>query len=212
MGHLEGGFIMRTRILMGWFAIFSLTLIACSLGSGSSAPTPIVPAVVTIIPATLPPLAPTNASNAAPTTSAIVMTPAPLIGVATATPVTGTDIITLTPTLEGTPGVPSEATAESTATQSPAPVSTGLLEFTVDVAGCRTDPTRVGGVILTMRFNPVGGNGIYRYFDDDVEKTQIYDRLATRGSGVIAAFRVESGDGQKTPNTKLQFKVNDYCH
>lgn len=203
---------MRSRILIGWLAIFALSLIACSLGSASPTQNPIGPSAPTATQAA-PPLAPTDAPIAPSATVAPVNTLAPLIGVATTTPVTGTDIITGTPTPEGTPGATSEATLAALPTLTPRPpVSTGPLEFTIDVAGCRADPSREGGVTLTMRFNPTGGSGVYRYFDDDIEVTQIYERPATKGSGVIAAFRVESSDGQKTSNIKFQFKVNEHCN
>ncbi len=198
--------INRSQRLIIILSIFVLTLMACSLGTSSASPTPNIPLASTPIEATLPPIAPTAAITSAP-----IATDAPLIGVATATPVTGTDIITLTPTIEGTPNGTAEAT-QTTLTSTVPPVSSGPLDFTVNVTGCRADPSREGGVILTIRFNPVGGNGVYRFYDDDVERPQVYDRPATKGSGVIAAFRVESGDGQKTNNVKIQFKVNDYCH
>jgi hypothetical protein len=201
---------MRSRILIGWLAIFTVTLIACSLGPAtSSTPNPIGASAPTMTPA-VPPLAPTNTSVA---TVAPVNTLAPLIGVATTTPVTGTDIITGTPTLEGgTPNATSEATLEALPTQTPKPpTSSGPLDFTVDVAGCRADSSRAGGIILTMRFNPVGGNGVYSYYDEGLVVTQIFDRPATKGSSVIDAFRVDSTDGQSVMH-KLQFKPNDYCH
>jgi hypothetical protein len=200
---------MRSRILLSWLSILVLTLIACSLGSiGSTPPSgPIGPAVPTFTPS-VPPLAPTDK----PTSSVPVNTPAPLIGVATTTPVTGTDIITVTPTLEGgTPGPTSEATLESLPTQTPKPpVSSGPLEFSVDVAGCRVDSTRDGGIFLTLRFNPTGGNGVYTFYDEGHIVTQVFDRPATKGSSVIDAFRVDSSDGQSVTH-KIQFKPNDYC-
>src|SRR5512140_3692893 len=175
---------MRSRILISWLALFTLTLIACSLGPLGAAPTPAGPATPAVTP-NLPPLAPTTAPIAPPATTGPVNTPAPLIGVATATPVTGTDIITVTPTSEsnGTPGATSEATSAAVPTQTAKPpVSSGPLDFTVDVIGCRTDPSRDGGVILSLRFNPVGGNGVYTYYDEGLAVTQTFDRPATRGS------------------------------
>jgi hypothetical protein len=77
------------------------------------------------------------------------------------------------------------------------PVSSGPLDFAVSIVGCRLDPTRGGGVILTMRIDATGGNGIYTYFRENEKVQRTFERPATKGTAVIDAFRVESGDGQK---------------
>lgn len=103
---------------------------------------------------------------------------------------------TLTPTIQAsaTP-TPTATLAAPTATQQP--VSTGPLDFTINIVGCQLDPTRGGGVILTLRFDAIGGNGVYTYFRENEKVQRTFERPATKGSAVIDAFRVESGDGQK---------------
>ncbi len=195
---------MRYRILAGWLMLLALAMLACSLGTSGSSANPTDAPAPTAVPQSLPPLAPTHA----PTTN---VTPAPLIGVATSTLVTGTDLITVTPTSEATGAATAAATDAPQSTQPPPPPpASGPLDFTVDVAGCRNDSTRAGGVIMTMRFNPTGGNGLYTYYDEGQVVTQIFDRPATKGSSVIDNFRVDSGD--QSVSKKIQFKPNDYCH
>ena len=58
------------------------------------------------------------------------------------------------------------------------------------------DATREGGVILTMRFDATGGNGVYTYYRENQRTTRTYERPATKGTAVIDSYRVESGDGQ----------------
>jgi hypothetical protein len=193
---------MRHRILLGGLTLFMLSMLACSLGSSGSAANPTSAPAPTAAPQSVPTLAPTNA----PTTNA---TQTPLIGVATATPITGTDLITVTPTSEATGAATAEATSAPQATQPPPP-SSGPLDFTVDVTGCRVDASRAGGVILTLRFNVTGGNGVYAYYDEGLVVAQIFDRPATKGSSIIDSFRVDSGT--QSISHKFQFKPNDYCH
>ena len=77
------------------------------------------------------------------------------------------------------------------------PVSTGPLDFQVSLVGCRRDNRREGGVILTFKVDATGGNGIYTYVREGQNVAQISERPATKGSGVIDAWRVRSGDGQE---------------
>ncbi len=200
---------MRHRILLGWLMIFMLSLLACSLGPSGSAANPTSAPAPTAAPQSVPTLAPTSAPIGTPTMNA---TQAPLIGVATATPITGTDLITVTPTSEATGAVTAEATSAPQSTQPPPPPppSSGPLDFTVDVVGCRVDASREGGVIMSMRFNPTGGNGLYTYYDESLRVTQIFDRPATKGSSIIDSFQVDSGT--QSVSRKIQFKPNDYCH
>ncbi len=152
----------------------SIALLACSL-AGAATPAPAggeQPIEATAAPpATLPPIAP------------------------------GTEIIptrqppTPTPTIQAsaTP-TPTATLAEPTATKKP--VSTGPLDFTISIVGCRADPSREGGVILTMRFDAKGGNGVYAYYRENQRVQRTFERPATKGSAVIDSYRVESGDGQ----------------
>ena len=154
--------------------MLSIVLLACSLGS-SVAPPPSggePPAGATASPsATLPPIAP--GTEAIPTRRPPAVTPAIQ---ASATP---------TPT----------ATLTAPAATRP-PVSTGPLDFTISIAGCRLDPAREGGVILTLRFDARGGNGVYTYYRENQKVPRTFERPATKGTAVIDSFRVDSGDGQ----------------
>jgi hypothetical protein len=76
-------------------------------------------------------------------------------------------------------------------------VSAGPLDFTISIVGCRLDPAREGGVILTMRFDARGGNGVYTYYREDQTVPRTFERPATKGTAVIDSFRVDSGDGQR---------------
>jgi hypothetical protein len=154
-------------------------LLACSL-AGSATPAPPAggaqPIGSTAIPeATLPPLAP------------------------------GTEVIatrqppSATPTLKAsaTPTATATLTPTATVAATPKPVSTGPLDFTIHIVGCRLDPSRGGGVILTLQFDATGGNGVYTYYRENQKVQRTFERPATKGTAVIDSFRVESGDGQK---------------
>lgn len=84
------------------------------------------------------------------------------------------------------------------ATLTPQPATT--LEFNVDLVGCRAAPTaeKPGGIVLLFRFEPTGAPGPYRYFDRDENKevTELYERPAAKGSGVVVSWAVQAGDGQ----------------
>jgi hypothetical protein len=157
--------------------MLSIVLLACSLAS-SATPAPSggeQPIGSTATPeATMPPLAP--GTEAIPTRQPSTVVPTIH---ASATP-------TLTPT--ATVVVP-------TATKKP--VSTGPLNFTVSIVGCRLDPSRGGGVILTLQFDATGGNGVYTYYRENEKVARTFERPATKGTAVIDSFRVESSDGQK---------------
>jgi hypothetical protein len=155
--------------------MLSILLLACSL-AGAATPAPsggAQPIGATASPeATLPPIAP------------------------------GTEVIptrqppTFTPTIEAsaTP-TPTATLAEPTATRPP--VSTGPLDFTISIVGCRPDPSREGGVILTLRFDAKGGNGVYAYYRENQRVQRTFERPATKGTAVIDSYRVDSGDGQR---------------
>ncbi len=157
----------RWTMIAPWISL-SLMLLACSL---ASTVTP-APGNTTAIPsATLPPLAP--GTETSPTQQPPTLTPVIRASV------TPTPAVTLT---------------EPTATQPSS--STGPLSFAISIAGCRLDPARDGGVILTMRFDATGGNGVYTYYRENQQVPRTFERPATKGSAVIDAYRVTSGDGQ----------------
>ncbi|HTP11962.1 MAG TPA: hypothetical protein VMP08_27110 [Anaerolineae bacterium] len=155
--------------------LLSIVLLACSLAS-STTPAPSggeQPIGTTATPeATMPPIAP--GTESIPTRQPPTLTP--------------TIQASATPT-------PTATLAEPTATSKP--VSTGPLGFTISIVGCRLDPSREGGVILTMRFDATGGNGVYTYYRENQRVQRTFDRSATKGTAVIDSYRVESGDGQK---------------
>jgi len=156
--------------------MLSIVLLACSLASSAAPAAPpggAQPIGSTVTPeATMPPLAPGTESI-------------PARKPPTATP---TIEASVTPT-------PTATLAEPTATKKP--VSTGPLEFAISIVGCRLDPAREGGVILTMRFDAKGGNGVYTYYRENQKTQRTFERPATKGNAVIDSFRVDSGDGQK---------------
>jgi hypothetical protein len=127
----------------------------------------------------------------------------------------GTVIATrIPPTTEATATAP--ATNTPTPTDTPAaptatvpPKSSGPLSFEVSIAGCQIDPSREGGVILSIRIDATGGNGVYTYYDEGQQVQRTFDRPATKGSAVIDAFRVTSGDGQ-TAQQKLRFTGDQF--
>jgi hypothetical protein len=159
------------NLAIGLIAL-SFTLLACTLASSATPSQGTVPTPTDAsLKATLPPLAP---GTLIPTR----IPPTPTLGV-TATP-------TAAPTISAT----------LTPTVTPLPVSTGPLDFTVSLIGCRPDATREGGVILKMRFDAMGGNGVYTYYRENQRTTRTFERLATKGTAVIDSYRIESGDGQ----------------
>ncbi len=163
---------MKPRHLAISLILISFTLLACTL-AGSAAPSegtaPTPPGTSTE--ATLPPLAP---GTLVPTR----IPPTPTLAVTTTPSATPTLTATLTPT------------------NTPRPVSTGPLDFTISIIGCRPDAAREGGVILKMRFDATGGNGVYTYYRENQRTTRTFERPATKGTAVIDSYRVESGDGQ----------------
>jgi hypothetical protein len=162
------------QIVIGLIGL-SLMLLACTL-VGPATPPGTAPAQPGTSPeATLPPLAPgtLNPTRRLPTpTLAIVATPS------------------------ATPTVSATATVTPTITPPP-PVSAGPLDFVVGIVGCWPDPVRDGGVILTIRIDATGGNGVYTYFHENQRTTRTFKRPATKGTAVIDSYRVESGDGQR---------------
>ena len=165
---------MKPRWLMLVFLmLLPITLLACSLaGAATPPPSGERPSGATALPtATFPPLAPGTET---------IPTQRP----PTLTPVIRASVM---PT-------PTATSAEPTATKPS--LSTGPLTFAIGIVGCRLDPAREGGVILTMRFDATGGNGVYTYYRENQDVPRTFERPATKGSAVIDAYRVVSGDGQ----------------
>jgi len=167
---------MKPRWMMPvCLTMLSMVLLACSL-AGSATPAPSggeQPIGATASPeATLPPIAPGMESIPTRQPPTVISTIQ-----ASATP------------------TPTTTLARPTATRPP--VSTGPLAFTIGIVGCRLDPAREGGVILKLRFDALGGNGVYTYYRENQRVQRTFERPATKGTAVIDAYRVESGDGQR---------------
>ncbi len=62
---------------------------------------------------------------------------------------------------------------------------------------------------MTIRIDATGGNGIYGYYRENIEVTQVSERPATKGTAVIDAYRVTSGDGQ-TVQKKIRFTGSEF--
>ncbi len=177
---------MRTRLIrLVTLSVLVLSTIACNLVS-SATPNPEKPSGVPTEAATLPPIAPSTINPTATTPT-------------TATP-TATASITATPTLTATLEIP-------TATMPPQ--STGPLSFSVSIVKCQLDPARDGGVILTIRIDAQGGNGVYTYYREDQQVSRTFERPATKGTAVIDAYRVTSSDGQ-TAAGKIRFTGSQF--
>ncbi len=167
--------------------MLSLMLLACSLaGASTSAPSGgEQPAGATASPeATLPPIVP--GTGAVPTRQPP----------------------TVTPTLEASATPTPTATLATPAATRP-PASSGPLDFTISIVGCQPDPARDGGVILKMRFDATGGNGVYTYYRENQQVQRTFDRPATKGTAVIDSYRVDSGDGQSV-DRKVRFSGADF--
>lgn len=193
---------MRWRWFIG-LSLLTVSMLACSL-AGNAQP-PAAPSAATALPPTSAPTVP----PIVPGTPSIPTFPTqPIISVATpGLPVTATGTLTATisPTLTGT----ITATLEATAAPTVPPVSTGPLDFQVFLVGCRLDSSREGGVFLTFKVQATGGNGVYTYIREGQVVPQFSERPATKGSAVIDAWRVRSGDGQEVEH-KFQFKGKEF--
>ncbi len=182
---------MRLRLLVVSVMVLAATTLACSLASGTpnNAPTP-APQTPT---ATTPPIAPIQGAATATTM--------PPIGVRTPTSVVSATITaTATATL---------TTTVTVAAPTVTPHSSGPLDFQVSVVGCRNDASREGGVILTFKVEATGGNGVYTYIREGQVVPQVSDRPATKGTAVIDAWQVQSGDGQQIEK-KFRFTGQEF--
>ncbi|MBI5564882.1 MAG: hypothetical protein HY870_08310 [Chloroflexi bacterium] len=188
---------MRWRLFIG-LSFFAVSMLACSLASTAQpAAAPPTTAVPPTPAPTMPPIAPATSSVPTFPTQPIISVATPGLPVTA----TGTLTATLSPTLTGT----ITATIEATTVPTAPPASTGPLDFQVYLVGCRLDSTRAGGVILTFEVQATGGNGVYTYIREGQVIARISDRPATKGTGVVDAWRVRSGDGQEIER-KFQFK------
>ena len=107
---------------------------------------------------------------------------------------------TILPSLTATPTPTSTSTLRPTRLRpSPTPTSSGPLSAAIYVANCRLAPTpdKPGNVIVQISIEAVGGNGVYRYFNQGVESaSKFIDIRWERGTRLIGTVAVISGDGQ----------------
>jgi hypothetical protein len=64
-------------------------------------------------------------------------------------------------------------------------------------------------VILTFKVEATGGNGVYTYVREGQMVAQVSDRPATKGTAVIDAWQVRSGDGQQIEK-KFRFTGQEF--
>jgi hypothetical protein len=192
---------MRWRLFIG-LLFFAISMLACSLANTSqpapSSATAVPPAAVP----TTPPIAPGTRSVPTFPTQPVISVATPGLPVTA----TGTLTATISPTSTGTLTATLEATV---AVPTVPPVSTGPLDFQVFLVGCRRDETREGGVFLTFKVEATGGNGVYTYVREGQNVAQISERPATKGSAVIDAWIVRSGDGQEVEH-KFRFPGSEF--
>jgi hypothetical protein len=172
----------------------SFVLTACNqsaptpaAGPSTSAPNNLAPAIVS--PASGPA---TVISTAVPAVKADTPTlPATSAPATAPTRVKATDTPTVPPV---TPGTPTKVRPRPTAT------SSGPLTFEIYVAGCQSAPTatKPGGVIIQISIEAKGGNGIYKYFDNEgvQHPSKFIDISWEKGTGLAGKVTVTSGDGQ----------------
>jgi hypothetical protein len=158
----------------------SVVLTACNqsapaptAGPSTFVPDNIAATVVPAIKADTPTLPATSAPTTAPTRVTATHTP-------TVPPVT--------------PVTPTKVRPRPTAT------SSGPLTFEIYVAGCQSAPTveKPGGVIIEISIEAKGGNGVYKYFDNEgvQHSSKFIDIRWAKGSALIGKVTVTSGDGQ----------------
>jgi hypothetical protein len=187
-----GGKSMKKTTLLSIAISFVLT--ACNqsgpapaAGPSTSVPNNIAPTVVspaagpaTVIPTDVPTVGadtPTLPATSAPTTAP--------------TGVEATDTPTVPPV---TPVTPTKVRPRPTAT------SSGPLTIEIYVAGCQSAPTaaKPAGVIVQISIEAKGGNGVYKYFDNEgvQHSSKFIDISWAKGSALIGKVTVTSGDGQ----------------
>ena len=62
---------------------------------------------------------------------------------------------------------------------------------------------------MTIRIDATGGNGIYTYYRENIQVTQVSERPATKGTAVIDGYRVVSSDGQEAKK-KIRFTGSQF--
>ena len=151
---------------------------ASTAGPSTSVPDNIAATVVPAIKADTPTLPATSAATSVPTSAA---TTAPTRVAATHTPTVP-------------PVTPMKVRPRPTAT------SSGPLTVEIYVAGCQSAPTveKPGGVIIATSIEARGGNGVYKYFDNEgvQHSSKFIDIRWAKGSALIGKVTVTSGDGQ----------------
>ncbi len=174
------------RIVL-FFTVISFILTACGQSGPAPAiePSPASPDSFTptaALPATSPaPAIPTNAPTIAAHTPTLPPTAVP-------PSVTATD----TPTLP--PATPTSARPRPTA------ASSGRLSVAIYVANCRSAPTatKPGGIVIQISVEVQGGNGVYKYFDNEggLRTSKFIDIDWEKGARLLGKVTVTSGDGQ----------------
>ncbi len=82
----------------------------------------------------------------------------------------------------------------------PPTTSAGPLSAAIYPANCRSAPTadKPGRVIVQISVEASGGNGRYRYFNQDKESpTKFIEVIGEKGTRLIGEVKVTSGDGQE---------------
>jgi hypothetical protein len=81
------------------------------------------------------------------------------------------------------------------------------------VAGCTNAPTteKPDNLIVTLSVEATGGNGVYRYTYDGVERAdKFFDVEWARSAHLSGRVLVTSGDGQSIEK-EFDFKLGDHC-
>ena len=74
----------------------------------------------------------------------------------------------------------------------------------------RTDPDRLGQIIVTFQIDATGGSGEYQYFCDGVALAgATRDRPSGRSGVIVEAYKVTSSDGQSVER-KFFFAARDF--
>ncbi|CAG0936297.1 hypothetical protein TFLX_05165 [Thermoflexales bacterium] len=179
--------------------ILALLLLTALAACGTNQPTPAAPA----------PQATAEQATSAPAsqpTSVPPTQPLPTAVPPTNTSVPATETPTATEPLPVStdttaPQPTNTATAASAATKPrPTPTSAGPLSAAIYTANCRSAPTadKPGRVTVQISIEASGGNGRYRYFYQDKEyPTKFIEVTGEKGTRIIGAVKITSGDGQE---------------
>jgi hypothetical protein len=140
-----------------------------------------------------------TAVEAAPAT-AVPPTAAPPTSVPSNTP-TLAPAATPTAAATVTETPPASPTGAATAARPrPSATPSGPLSVEVYVANCRSAPTadKPGNVVVQISIEARGGNGVYKYFDNEgvQQSSKFIDIQWEKGTRMIGKVTVTSGDGQ----------------